>query len=672
MAARIAHLISARHVPGSAILGLSFTNKAARELRERVRKLAQGTGDGLTVTTFHSLCVRILREHAHRIGFRSDFTILDENDQKDVLREIFKNLRIDDRKFDLDRVKFEIGQAKNRLLPAHEIEQDLLASRRLPEDYALAAAQSFGKYQEQLKLLNAMDFDDLLYHAVGLLEGDAEVRGHYNARFRHILVDEYQDTNPTQFRLLRLLTERSQNLCVVGDDDQSIYAWRGADPSHILGFESHYKGARRITLEQNYRSTTSILEAANQVIRNNRARHPKSLWSERGHGTPPLEVILEDDRAEAEWVADEISRRAQGGEGKAKRPWRDFAVLYRSNAQSRVFEEALRRLRVPYQIVGGMSFLDRKEVKDTLSYWRLVANPSDDASLRRVINWPARGLGKTSIETLGSHAFAAGTPLFEALGEAPRLLNRGAAAGGALALRELITELRRELEATPLQSEALAAWGRRSFEKIGVRRALEAEPDLDPVRLQRQWENVEELAHALGQIRSAADLEHAPSGATGLSALHEVLSRLTLAAQEEDDEDESPKDEVTLLTLHGAKGLEYPVVFLVGLEEGFLPHRRTIDEGKDFGEERRLCYVGITRAKDDLVFTRARNRIRYGKPVPRLRSRFLGEISEGDILTRDESNGPDATDSKAAREVHEAKVKDYLAGIRKALGQPNQ
>ncbi|HUP56852.1 MAG TPA: UvrD-helicase domain-containing protein, partial [Bdellovibrionota bacterium] len=326
MTYRIAHLISDKRVPATNILGLSFTNKAAGELRERVAELVRKTSgkkaiEGLAVSTFHSLCVRLLRVYGSVLGFQPNFTIIDENDRRDLLRQIFKNVRIDDRKFDLDVVLFEIGQAKSKLLSPEQASEHFLSSPRLGADYQVATATAFGHYQRQLKTLNSMDFDDLLYYGVELLERHADVRERVNERFRYILVDEYQDTNATQFRLLELMTARSQNLCVVGDDDQSIYSWRGADPSHILGFHKRFPKAKVITLDQNYRSTGNILEAANRVIVNNRSRHPKSLWSDRGQGSPLSEVIVEDDHGEGQFVADEIERRHR----EHQTPYQDFA-----------------------------------------------------------------------------------------------------------------------------------------------------------------------------------------------------------------------------------------------------------------------------------------------------------------------------------------------------------
>jgi DNA helicase-2/ATP-dependent DNA helicase PcrA len=674
MAYRIAHLIAERHLPATDILGLSFTNKAAKELRERVYRLVtesagRRSAKGLTVTTFHSLCARLLRKHAGELGFQTNFTILDQNDQTDVLKQVLRNIKIDERRFDPDVILFEIGQAKNRFLTPAQAEAFFLESGRMSSDYAIAAASSFGKYQDQLRVLNAMDFDDLIYYTVQLLENHSEVRDLYNYRFRHILVDEYQDTNPAQFKILRLLTQKQENLCVVGDDDQSIYAWRGADPTHILEFSKHYPAAKTIALEQNYRSTSRILEAANSVIEKNKHRYPKKLWSDRGIGEPLTEIVLEDDRGEADFVAEEIFRRST----EQGRTWGDFAVLYRSNPQSRVFEEALRRRGVPYRIVGGLSFLARKEVKDVLSYWRLVANEKDDAALRRILNWPARGIGKTSVEALGGYAFANSISVFESLPHASQLAPK--AASSIHGFRELILGLRERLAAlhpevpspevpTPQPlSQQIAQWAKDSLDRVQAKKAIEEESD-DPVQAGRKWENVEELIHSIGQFRTEGEVT------SGVDFLREFLNRMTLEAQEaekeEDKNEDSKKNQVTLLTLHGAKGLEYPLVFLVGMEDGFLPHRRTLEEATDLGEERRLCYVGITRAKDFLFITRAKNRIRYGKPVPRVPSRFLEEIPKDLVVKMDQSGTPDLS-SKEAQEEHEVRVKNYLADIRANL-----
>lgn len=663
MSFRIAHLISARGVKASNILGLSFTNKAARELKERVESLvAKVSGSyackGITLSTFHSLCVRILRTHGDRLGYDRNFTILDTGDQEDVMRQVLKSIKIDDRKFDPSLILFQISQAKNRFLSPEKAQDYFLQTkmeRDEPSDAAIATASAYPRYYEKLMALNAMDFDDLLYNGVRLLEEHPDVRHDYNRKFQHILVDEYQDTNGAQFRLLKLLTEAQQNLCVVGDDDQSIYSWRGADPSHILGFGKIFPKAKTITLDQNYRSTSMILDSANAVISKNSKRHPKKLWSDRGLGEPILEIVVEDDRAESELVADEIT--------KLKRSWGDIAILYRANAQSRLFEEALRMRKISYKMVGGMSFLERKEIKDILSYWRAIVNPSDDPSVRRIINWPARGIGKTTIQTVGTWAAEQGKPFFDSLRECPDITAK--ARPSVAQFVSLIQAMRAQLDATPVDPAALSVWARETLNSIAARTGLEQDHE-DPAQVQQRFENIEELANGLGQM-NFSDLAVEGEELKAVTVLREYLSRLALQAQDDEKDKDSQGNQVTLMTLHSSKGLEFPVVFLVGMEDGFLPHKRTIEEGLDFSEERRLCYVGITRAKDQLFLTRARTRIRYGKAVPRNPSRFLADVPRDFMITRDESNGPDLS-SKEAVEKHEARVSDFLSQIKGRLG----
>ena len=692
MAHRIAHLVAERALPASRVLGLSFTNKAARELKDRVSKLviqACGTGstNGLTISTFHSLCVRILRRYGDRLGFTRDFSIIDQSDQTDLIRRLLKNIKIDDRKFDTGWVAFQIGQTKNKFLTGDEATAHLLelsgpGKDDGPTEYAIIAASVFPKYQEQLKLQNSMDFDDLIYNAVTLLEKDADIREGLSVRFQQILVDEYQDTNPAQFRLLELLTSMHKNICVVGDDDQSIYGWRGPTPP-IFCNSTNTKGAQIITLDQNYRSTTLILDAANAVIGKIKIRHPKKLWSDREGGDQIEMIIAPGDREEADLVADEIRFLAFDFIDGAKvqtRKWKDFAILYRSNTQSRLFEEALRMRQIPYKIVGSMSFLDRKEIKDALSYWRVIVNPKDDPSARRIVNWPTRGIGRTGIEQANEIAHKRDIPFLEAL--------RAACNEGALPTKSkepvntflaLIDSLRASLASCALTPEGLSNWARESLARVDFKRGLQDDYE-DPKASASRWDNAEELVNSLGQmplmeILAQERVSHTDQ-VTAVQVLREFLPRLALQAQnEKDDQDEKnrrepgERDELTLLTLHGAKGLEFRVVFLVGLEDGLLPHQRSIDEAGDLSEERRLCYVGITRAMDRLFLTRASHRIRWGKNVARIPSRFIPEIPPALITVRGADGAPksSAMNTEEGRAEHEKRVGNILASIKNQL-----
>jgi DNA helicase-2/ATP-dependent DNA helicase PcrA len=688
MTHRIAYLIAEKGIPAHRILGLSFTNKAATELKDRVRsmlKKAAGdkAGKGLIVSTFHSLCVRILREYAPRIGYTPEFSILDPNDQESIVREILKFINIDAKKFDPSWVLFQIGQAKNKFLSGDEANSffnSLKGPKVAYDDYSIALQSVFPRYQERLKLQNAMDFDDLLFNTVQLLEGHPDVREALSRRFQYILVDEYQDTNASQFRLLECLTSTHKNLCVVGDDDQSIYAWRGADPTHILGFERQFPGTKKILLSRNYRSTENILNAANEVISKNTKRYPKTLWSGKGAGSPIHMVAVEEDRAESKMVAEEILKLAESRSSNRGDPsfrlWNEYAILYRSNSQSRIFEEALRLNQIPYKLVGALSFLDRKEVKDLLCYWKLVLNPKDDTAIRRVINWPARGIGKSSIELIHEHSVKSGCSFYDSMQDPANLekLNEKTKKG-ILAFVDLLSGLREGLLALKREnfgtsdSEYLAAiseWARKSLDRIGTKAALQAEEE-DPAKAQKRFENIDELASSIGMMDlSPVAPENPPE--TGATILQEFLSQLVLNSKEEEDKDEVPQNALTLMTLHGAKGLEFPVVFLVGLEDGTLPHQRTLDEGTDLSEERRLFYVGITRAREELYLTRAKNRVRYGKTIPRNPCRFLEDIPSDLILERDESSTPTFKSEEAAKR-HEEEVVNFFAEIQKRLKQ---
>ena len=689
MTHRIAYLIAEKKVPPSQILGLSCTNKASTELRERVRNLVkkvagEKAAKGLIVSTFHSLCVRILREFAPLAGYTSSFSILDPQDQEGIVKEILKYINIDAKKFDPSWVLFQIGQAKNKFLTGESANlffDGLKGPKIAYDDYSIALQSVFPRYQERLKLLNAMDFDDLLFNTVTLLEKHKDVREKLSRRFQYILVDEYQDTNPAQFRLLEALTSTHNNLCVVGDDDQSIYAWRGADPAHILHFEKHFPNVQKIILDQNYRSTEMILKAANEVIAKNTKRFKKSLWSQKGLGSPIHMIAVEDDRAEAKMVVDEMMKKEESARLSPLMPaWNKYAILYRSNAQSRIFEEAMRLQQVPYKLVGAMSFLDRKEVKDVLCYWKLALNPTDDTALRRVINWPTRGIGKTTIEKIHIHAVQQNITFYESMNDhlVQNEMNEKAKAS-VKQLSELLVQLREGIQVIQRSDfqgrdgdflQAVSLWAKNSLEKLGIKKAL-IEDDEDTAKAQRRYESVEELASAIGMM----DLPpYDPSAdqskpITGESLMQDYLASLVLNSKEEEDELNENQNAVTLMTLHGAKGLEFPVVFLVGLEDGCLPHQRTIDEGADLSEERRLFYVGITRAQDELYLVRSKNRIRYGKTLPRNPCRFLEDIPADILMERDESANPEFK-SEEAKKRHEDDITSFFAEIQAKLKAP--
>ncbi len=685
MTHRIAYLIAVKKIPPSQILGLSFTNKAATELKERVRNLVkkvsgEKASKGLVISTFHSLCVRILREFAPLVGYTNTFSILDTSDQEGIIKEILKYINIDSKKFDPSWILFQIGQAKNKFLTGENANHffDTLKGPKVSfDEYSIALQSIYPRYQERLKLLNAMDFDDLLFNTVNLLENHPVVRQKLSQRYKYILVDEYQDTNPSQFRLLEALTSTHQNICVVGDDDQSIYAWRGADPTHILHFDQYFPNTKKIILEQNYRSTEMILKAANEVISKNSKRFQKKLWSDKGLGSPIHMVAVEDDRAEAQMVIEELLAKENDGAQKDQvSQWNRYAILYRSNAQSRIFEESLRLHHIPYKLVGAMSFLDRKEVKDVLCYWKLALNPNDDTALRRIINWPARGIGKTSIEKIHTHAVQQNISFYEAMNDHLILQDFNEKTRAGISNLTSILEKLREKIRTIVRSDfpnmdgeflhAVSSWAKSSLEELGIKKAI-LEEDEDPAKAQRRFESVEELANAIGMM----DLPpyQAEISTTGESLIQEYLSSLVLNAKEEEDEFNESKNAVTLMTLHGSKGLEFPVVFLVGLEDGCLPHQRTIDEGTDLSEERRLFYVGITRAQEELYLIRSKNRIRYGKSIPRNPCRFLADIPGEILLERDESSTPNFQ-SKEAQKKHEDEVANFFAEIQQRLKAP--
>jgi DNA helicase II / ATP-dependent DNA helicase PcrA len=593
---RIAALIRSRGVPPQRILAVTFTNKAAGEMRGRVERLVgPPIARAVWMGTFHAICSRILRRSGAPVGVGSRFLIYDTEDQRALMREVTRALEVDDRQFPPTAVLAAIGRAKNELV-------DHVAFAAGAETFRDGViAKLYAAYQRRLHECEALDFDDLLMRAVHLLREHPATLAEYQDRFRHILVDEYQDTNHAQYVLLSLLAARHRNVCVVGDDDQAIYRWRGADVRNILNFERDYPDARVVKLEQNYRSTRRILASAQALVHHNPHRHEKALWTENDEGEPVTLFEAFDGYDEARYVGDLIrAHRAAGGHPG------EIAILYRTNAQSRQFEEMFLRLGIPYQIVGALRFYERAEIKDLLAYLRVVYNPADAASLKRVINVPRRGIGEATWRRLEAWEEGQGTGLWEALRHVPD-------AGLGPQLRRAISEFVALIDALSAYAaghsarEVLA----HAIDATGYRRMLEAEgTDEAYARI----ENLDELAAVAEEVEVTA----------GESTLEAFLQHLALVTDIDTWEDRA--DRVTLMTLHSAKGLEFPVVVLAGMEEGLFPHVRSLEEDAGIEEERRLCYVGMTRAQRRLILTHARQRAAFGTARPSLPSRFLAEI----------------------------------------------
>ena len=602
---RIAYLVRHRGVEPGRILAVTFTNKAAREIQERLnRLLGPGLCREMWCGTFHSTCARLLRERGTAIGLPRDFTVYDDDDQITLIKECLHQLNLDDRQFTPRAVLSGISRAKERLIS--------------PDDFPLVfkgffegvVGKAYSLYQDKLRQNKALDFDDLIGMSVRLLEQREDVRYHYQQLFSHVLVDEYQDVNRAQYRLTRLLAGRDgrvddpgANLCVVGDDDQGIYGWRGADVDIILGFEQDHPGCAIVHLEQNYRSTKTILDAAWNVVRHNRSRKEKRLWTENHDGelVRVLEAMNEQD--EAARVCAMIRQMVDHG----TRQLADIAVLYRTNAQSRVLEEALLNYRIPYQIVGGLRFYERREVKDLIAYLRVVSNPWDSVSLRRVVNVPARGLGSTSLAHVDRYAAQRGVALWDALGELDSVEGlRTAARKGLAGFKALIDGFR-----TSANSLGVSALAEKVLKDSGYRKALEDERSIEA---QGRLENLDEFLTVTSQYEAT----------TENPSLGGFLEQAALIS--DIDSMKGGASAVTLMTLHSAKGLEFPVVFLVGMEEGIFPHFRSLQQDGSIEEERRLAYVGITRAREELHLTYALRRAIFGQTQLNLPSRFLNEI----------------------------------------------
>ncbi len=599
---RIAYLIGAQNVAPWSILAITFTNKAAREMKERVGRIVGQGADDIWISTFHSLCVRILRRDADRLGISRNFTILDASDQLTVVKQCLKELNLDPKKYEPRAVLAAISGAKNELVDPERF------ARQVGDPFSRAAAQVYELYQKKLRGNQSLDFDDLIMTTVRLFREVPEVLEFYQKKFRYIHVDEYQDTNRAQYMLIHMLAERHRNICCVGDADQSIYKWRGADISIILNFEKDYPEAKVIKLEQNYRSTKTILQAANGVIAHNVMRKEKKLWTQNPTGDKIVWFQGDSEHDEAYFVVETIKQQYDTYKDYGK-----FAVLYRTNAQSRVLEDVLVKSNIPYTIIGGTKFYDRKEIKDILAYLRLISNPDDDISLTRIINVPKRNIGESTVEKIAAYAAAHGLSMFAAIQEAGYMGLPTRTTNAIGAFSDLISHLAQMadyLSVTELVEEVL--------ERTGYRQALREEKTLEAAA---RLENIEEFLSVTQEFERKNDDKSLLAFLTDLALIADIDQ------VEDANDDAAPAEgQVILMTLHSAKGLEFPVVFLVGMEEGVFPHSRALFDDSEMEEERRLAYVGITRAEERLYLTSARTRTLFGRTNSNPPSRFLSEI----------------------------------------------
>ncbi len=602
---RIAYLIDEKFVNPWNILAITFTNKAAREMRERAMALNPATQDSL-IATFHSMCVHILRREADHIGYNRNFTIVDPGEQRTLMKRILKNLNLDPKKWNERAILGTISNAKNDLL------DDVIYEQQAGDMYSQIVAKCYKAYQSELRRSEAMDFDDLIMMTLRLFDENPDVLAYYQQRYQYIHVDEYQDTNHAQYQLVKLLASRFQNICVVGDADQSIYGWRGADMQNILDFEKDYPDAKVVLLEENYRSTKTILQAANDVIENNTNRRPKKLWTQNLDGEQIVYYRANDERDEAVFVASTIDNVVRE-EGK---DFKDFAVLYRTNAQSRTIEEALLKSNIPYTMVGGTKFYSRKEIRDVISYLNIIANLSDNISYERIINEPKRGVGPGTLEKIRNFANMQDMSLLDASANIMLSPVKGKAAQAVWEFANLILNIRDDLDKMTITEIVEAVLNKSSYlETLQIQNTLES---------QARVENIEEFLSVTKNFDENND-DGTPDE-TGIDRLGRFLNDLALIADTDDGDAESA--EVTLMTLHAAKGLEFPVVFLIGVEEGVFPLSRSTESPEELEEERRLAYVGITRAEEILFITNANTRTLYGKSSYNRPSRFIREVSD--------------------------------------------
>jgi superfamily I DNA/RNA helicase len=623
---RIVHLLNDLHVPAENILAVTFTNKASREMRERVSAMAGKTAQGIIISTFHSLGVRILRRDIRTLGFKPNFSIYTSSDQAGVLRQAMRERNIDPKQCNPDSIMWRISAAKNRLIGPHEFKPES------DDHIELATATIYPRYQELLKGFNAIDFDDIILLSVKLLQSNPDILAYWQKHFRYIMVDEYQDTNASQYLLISLLAMLHNNLCVVGDDDQSIYGWRGAEVRNILNFDLDHPGCRVIKLEQNYRSTSSILDAANSVIKNNPIRTDKALWTALGKGREIDLIVADSEEDEAARVVESMLLE----QFRDKLSWSDLAILYRSNAQSRAFEEKLRQERIPYVVIGGQQFYERKEVKDAIAYLKVIDNPSDEASLLRIINFPRRGIGDNTLLRLNQWSLEQNVPLFHALRRVREIPDISESSKKAVeGFYTMMKAVMDGFEQSRLGEQVNALFNRLRIEDELYRTMK------DVSQARKRIENIEQVVNSLAVYE-----EQNPRG-----TLSAFLERISLMDEDKpsDDGKEQGSNAVTLMSLHSSKGLEFSHVFLAGMEEDLLPHKRSIEEDPTVAEERRLCYVGITRARRHLTISRCCTRRKYGTVEKRTPSRFLAEIPE-QLLNQPgsaEQNGSKDTTSMA-------------------------
>lgn len=602
---RIAYLIDEKYVNPWNILAITFTNKAAREMRERAIALNPATQDTL-IATFHSMCVRILRREADYIGYNRNFTIVDPGEQRTLMKRIIKQLNLDTKKWNERSILGTISNAKNDLL------DEIAYEKQAGDMYTQVIAKCYKAYQEELRRSEAMDFDDLIMMTLRLFDQNKYVLAYYQQRYQYIHVDEYQDTNHAQYQLVKLLASRFKNICVVGDADQSIYGWRGADMQNILDFEKDYPQAKVVLLEENYRSTKKILQAANNVINHNKNRRPKKLWTQNDEGEQIVYHRANNEQEEAVFVASTIDNivREQG------KNFKDFAVLYRTNAQSRTIEEALLKSNIPYTMVGGTKFYSRKEIRDVIAYLNILANTSDNISFERIVNEPKRGVGPGTLEKIRSFAYEQNMSLLDSSSNVMISPLKGKAAQAVWDLANLILTLRSKLD-----SLTVTEITENLLDKTGYLEALQVQNTLES---QARIENIEEFLSVTKNFDDNPEIT--VEGETGLDRLSRFLNDLALIADTDDSATETA--EVTLMTLHAAKGLEFPVVFLIGMEEGVFPLSRAIEDADELEEERRLAYVGITRAEQILFLTNANTRTLFGKTSYNRPTRFIREIDD--------------------------------------------